>query len=192
VPILAPSSGYIIEKNVVEGATVEPGARLYRIVDLDQIWIEAQIYESDVPLVEVGNTARISLPYQPGWESEGRVSFVYPYLDETTRTGTVRIELANADMALKPEMYANVELEKSLGERLAIPENAVLYAGDRSFVFVDLGEGRLKPKAVEVGRRAGDLVEIRDGLDEGDLIVTSGNFLVAAESRLKVDMEHWK
>jgi Cu(I)/Ag(I) efflux system membrane fusion protein len=88
-------------------------------------------------------------------------------------------------------MYANVELAKSLGEHLAVP-NAILSAGQRRFVFVDLGEGRLKPKQVKVGRRAGDLIEILDGIGEGERIVTSGNFLVAAESRLKVDMEHWQ
>jgi Cu(I)/Ag(I) efflux system membrane fusion protein len=117
---------------------------------------------------------------------------VYPYLDDTTRTGKARIELVNADLALKPDMYADVELSEPLGPRLAVPDNAVLHAGERSFVFVDLGEGRLKPRAVKVGRSAGALVEILEGLDPGEVIVTSGNFLVAAESRLKVDMEHWK
>lgn len=192
VPILSPASGYVIEKNVVAGATVEPGARLYRIADLQEVWIEARIYESDLPLVEVGDTARLSLPYRPEWRSEARVAFVYPYLDDSTRTGRVRLELANPDIELKPDMYADVELEKHLGERIAIPQNAILYAGKRSFVFVDLGEGRLRPKAVIVGRTAGDLVEISSGLEEGDVIVTSGTFLVAAESRLKVDMERWQ
>jgi Cu(I)/Ag(I) efflux system membrane fusion protein len=192
LPILSPANGYVIEKNIVAGASVEPGARLYRIADLEKVWIEAEIYESDLPLVNVGDAVRISLPYQPGWESAGRVSLVYPYLDDTTRTGKARIELVNAELTLKPDMYANVELSEPLGPRLAVPDNAVLYAGDRSFVFVDLGEGRLEPRAVKVGRSAGALVEILEGLDAGEVIVTSGNFLVAAESRLKVDMEHWK
>lgn len=192
LPILSPTRGYVVEKNVVAGASIEPGARLYRIADLDRVWIEAEIYESDIPLVAVGDVVRIKLPYRPGWESEGRVSFLYPYLDDMTRTLRARIELDNQDFALKPEMYANVELEKPLGEHLAVPDSAILYAGDRRFVFVDLGEGRLKPKQVKIGRRAGDLVQILDGLREGDTVVTSGNFLVAAESRLKVDMEHWQ
>lgn len=192
VPIASPVSGYVIEKNVVEGATVEPGARLYRIAGLDEIWIEAEVYESDLGLVEKGDTARVTLPYSPGHELRGQVAFVYPYLDDATRTGRVRIVLSNPDLRLKPDMYADVELEKPLGERLAIPEDAVLYAGRRTFVFVDLGEGRLRPKAVELGRKAGDFLEVREGLAEGDRIVTSGNFLVAAESRLKRDMEHWQ
>lgn len=192
VPIVSPVSGYIIEKNVVEGATVEPGARLYRIAALDQVWVEAEIYESDLPLVAVGDPVQVTLPYTPGRVHEGNVAFVYPYLDDNTRTGRARIVLANPELALKPDMYATVELEKSLGDRLAVPEDAVLYAGRRSFVFVDLGEGRLKPQAVEIGRKAGKWIEISGGLAEGDSVVTSGNFLVAAESRLKLDMEHWQ
>jgi Cu(I)/Ag(I) efflux system membrane fusion protein len=192
IPIVSPVSGYVIEKNVVEGATVEPGARLYRIAGLDQVWVEAEVYESDLGLVEKGDAVRVTLPYSPGRDLQGQVAFVYPYLDDVTRTGRVRVELANPDLALKPDMYVNVELEKPLGELLAVPEDAVLYAGLRTFVFVDLGEGRLRPKAVELGRKAGDFVEVRDGLAEGDRVVTSGNFLVAAESRLKRDMEHWQ
>lgn len=191
-PILSPVAGYVVAKNVVEGASIEPGARLYRIADLSRVWIEAEIYESDVPLVEVGDVAKIKLPYRPAWEAEGRVAFVYPYLDDVTRTVRARIVLDNEDLTLKPEMYADVQLEKPLGEHLAVPDDAILYAGERRFVFIDLGEGRLKPQGVKIGRRAGDLVEILDGLSEGDVIVTSGNFLVAAESRLKVDMEHWR
>ena len=177
---------------VVEGATVEPGARLYRIAGLDQVWVEAEVYESDLGLIVRGDTARVTLPYSPGRELQGEVSFVYPYLNDATRTGRVRIELANTDLALKPDMYANVELQKPLGELLAVPEDAVLYAGLRNFVFVDLGEGRLRPKAVVLGRKGGDYVEVREGLAEGDRVVTSGTFLVAAESRLKRDMEHWQ
>jgi Cu(I)/Ag(I) efflux system membrane fusion protein len=192
IPIASPVSGYVIEKNVVQGATVEPGARLYRIAGLDQVWVEAEVYESDLELIGTGDLARVTLPYSPGHELQGQVAFVYPYLDDATRTGRIRIELSNPDLALKPDMYANVELEKSLGELLAVPEDAVLYAGLRSFVFIDLGEGRLRPKAVVLGRKAGDFVEVREGLAEGDQVVTSGTFLVAAESRLKRDMEHWQ
>ena len=112
-------------------------------------------------------------------------------LDDATRTGRVRIELPNPGLELKPDMYADVRLEKRLGERLAVPESAVLYAGDRRFVFVDLGDGRLAPRPVEVGLSAGDDLEITAGLAAGERVVTSGNFLVAAESRLKLALEHW-
>jgi len=192
VPILAPASGYVIRKEVLPGAAVEPGMLLYRIADLDRVWLEADIYESDLGLVRIGDPVRITTPYAPNTTLEGHVSFLYPYLDDAPRTGRVRIDLDNQDAALRPDMYADVVIEKSLGERLAVPEDAVLFAGERSYVFVDLGEGRLKPQGVEVGVRAGDWIEIVAGVNTGDTVVTSGNFLVAAESRLKVDIEHWR
>jgi len=191
VPILAPASGHVIEKNVVAGAAVSPGMRLLRIAGLDRVWVEAEVYESELPLLEVGDRATVTLRYLPGREFRGRIAFVYPWLDGATRTGRVRIELPNPDLALKPEMYAEVVFERDLGERLAVPQGAVLYAGDRDFVFLDLGDGRLRPQAVTVGGEAGDWVEILDGVGEGDVVVTSGNFLVAAEARLALALEDW-
>ena len=132
VPILSPVSGAVVEKNVVEGAAVEPGMKLFRIAGLDRVWVEAEVYESELPLVHVGDAAAVSLPYLPGETLRGRVAFVYPYLDDTTRTGRVRIELDNPEQRLKPDMYANVELQRDLGERLVVPEEAILYAGAAS------------------------------------------------------------
>jgi Cu(I)/Ag(I) efflux system membrane fusion protein len=192
VPIVSPVSGYLVEKNVVDGAAVESGMKLLRIAGLDRVWIEAEVYESELPLVKVGQAARVSLPYAPHRYFPGRIAFIYPYVDASTRTGRVRVELANPGLELKPEMYANVELQRELGYRLAVPEPAVLYAGERRFVFVDLGEGRLRPQEVELGARAGDHFEVLKGVKEGDVIVTSGNFLIAAESRLKLAMDQWK
>ena len=192
LPIASPVSGYVIEKDVVEGASVEPGMRLFRIAGLDSVWVEAEVYESELPLIEVGQPAEVTLSYLPGRRFDGRVAFVYPYLQGATRTGTVRVRLANPDLVLKPEMYANVVIRLDLGERLVVPEQAVLYAGERSFVFVDLGDGRLKPTAVETGIQTGDEIEILSGLSAGDPVVTSGNFLIAAESRLKLAMEQWQ
>ena len=191
VPILAPASGHVIEKNVVAGAAVAPGMRLLRIAGLDRVWVEADVYESELPLLAVGDRAKVTLRYLPGKELHGRITFVYPWLDGATRTGRVRVELPNPGLVLKPEMYAEVTFERDLGERLAVPQSAVLYAGDRDFVFLDLGDGRLRPQAVKVGGHAGDWVEILDGVGEGDLVVTSGNFLVAAEARLALALEHW-
>jgi len=192
LPIAAPAAGFVVEKYVVEGAAVEPGMKLFRLAGLDQVWIEAEVYEADLPLVEVGQTAEVTLPYLPGRRLSGRIAYLYPYLDDPTRTGRVRIVLANPDLELKPDMYAEVELEAALGERLVVPEEAVLHAGERSFVFLDLGEGRLKPRRVELGIRAGEDYEVLSGLSEGDVIVTSGNFLISAESRLRLAMEHWQ
>jgi len=192
LPILSPASGHVVEKNVVAGTAVEPGMKLYRIAGLDRVWVEAEVYESELPRVAVGQPAAVTLPSMPGKTFRGRVAFVYPYLDGDSRTGRVRIALANPDGVLKPDMYANVELATSLGEALVVPESAVLRTGPRSFVFVDLGEGRLKPQRVETGVEQGEWVEIVSGLDEGDIVVSSGNFLVAAESRLRSAIEQWR
>jgi membrane fusion protein, copper/silver efflux system len=191
VPILSPVSGNVIEKDVVAGAAVHPGMRLLRIAGLDRVWVEAEVYESELALLAVGAPAKVTLPYLPGRRFAGRVAFVYPWLDGATRTGRVRIELANPGLALKPEMYAEVLFERAVGKRLAVPEEAILYAGDRRYVFRDLGGGRLRPQAVTLGVWAGEWVEILDGLAAGDVVVTSGNFLIAAEARLKLALDHW-
>ena len=191
IAIPSPASGYVIEKNVVEGAAIEPGQRLFRIASLDKVWVEAQVYELDVSQVRKGQTALVTLPYQPGDSLEGTVAYVYPYLDPTSRTGRVRIELANKDMAFKPDMYANVEIRVDLGPRLQIPIDAVIYTGPRRLVFVDLGEGRFRPQEVTLGARSGEAVEVVAGLRPGDVIVTSGNFLIAAESRIRSAAKLW-
>ncbi|HEX5758762.1 MAG TPA: efflux RND transporter periplasmic adaptor subunit [Thermoanaerobaculia bacterium] len=191
VPILSPASGHVIEKDVVAGTAVEPGVALLRIAGLDRVWVEAEVYESELALLAVGVPATVTLPYLPGRKFAGRIAFVYPWLDGATRTGRVRIELANPGLVLKPEMYAEVLFERALGKRLAVPEEAVLYAGDRRYVFRDLGNGRLRPQAVTLGLWAGEWVEILKGLAPGDVVVTSGNFLIAAEARLKLALDHW-
>jgi Cu(I)/Ag(I) efflux system membrane fusion protein len=191
VPIRSPISGFVIEKQVVEGSAVEPGMRLLRIAPLDRVWVEADIYESELSMVRVGHPARVTLAYLPGRSYEGEVSYVYPYLAGATRTARVRVELENPGLELRPDMYANVELGASMGRRLLVPESAVLFAGDRRFVFLDLGGGRFRPQQVEVGMRSGDKVEILSGLEPGQRIVASGTFLIASESRLRAALEQW-
>jgi Cu(I)/Ag(I) efflux system membrane fusion protein len=185
----------VIEKNVVAGASVQPGMALYRIAGLDRVWVEVDIYESELPLVAVGQRAEVTLPYLPGRRFEGRVAFVYPYLEGDSRTGRVRIELANRDAELKPDMYAEAVIALDRGMRLLVPDSAVLFAGTRRLVFRDLGEGRLEPRNVVLGPGSGGpdgFVEVLEGLEEGDIVVTSGTFLVAAESRLKAAEELWR
>lgn len=192
VPILSPASGYVVEKHIVKGTKIEEGATLYRIAGLDEIWIEADIYEADLPKIAVGQSAAVSLPYLPGKELTGKVTFIFPFLDKDARTGRVRIEMKNPGLALRPEMYANVTLTThAAGDTLVVPDSAVIYAGPRRLVFVDLGEGRMKPIEVHVGRKAAGAFEVLDGLKEGDVVVTSGNFLIAAESRLKGATQYW-
>lgn len=191
MPILSPASGYVIEKNVVKGTRVDEGATVYRIAGLDEIWIEADVYEADLPKVQVGQRASVTLTYLPGKELGGKVTFIYPFLDGVTRTGRVRVALKNPGLELKPQMYANVTLHANEAMQLVVPESAVIYAGPRRLVFVDLGEGRLKPAEVRLGKKSGDVFEVLDGIKEGDVVVTSGNFLIAAESRLKGATAYW-
>lgn len=189
--IRAPISGFVIEKNVVEGAAVEPGARLFRIAPLDQVWVEADAYENQMELIHPGQPVTISLPYMADRRLEGRVAYVYPMLEGETRTARVRIELPNPDLAIRPDMYANVEFQADLGERTLVPVSAVLYAGPRRIVFVDMGAGRLRPREVRIGVGNGDVYEVLEGLEPGEQIVLSGNYLVASESRLKSALTQW-
>jgi Cu(I)/Ag(I) efflux system membrane fusion protein len=191
LPIRSPASGFVIEKNVVEGSAVEPGTRLFRIAPLDRVWIEAQLYESDLELVAVGQVASVTFPYLPGQMLEAKVAYLYPYLEGDTRTARIRLELPNPELQLRPDMYANVELRVDRGERLVVPESAVIYAGPRRLVFLDLGDGRLDPREIEIGIGNGEVYEVLSGLEEGQQVVVSGNFLVAAESRLKSALETW-
>lgn len=191
ITVVAPKSGYVVEKNVVEGSAVEAGKRILRIAGLDTVWIEAELYEHELPLVSVGSKVTVTLSYVPGKRYVGEVTFVYPFLDGKSRTGRARIELDNAELELKPDMYANVRIDVDLGERLRVPESAVIYTGPRRLVFVDLGEGRLRPKVVTLGLRTADHYEVLSGLRAGDRVVTSGNFLVAAESRIRSAALYW-
>jgi Cu(I)/Ag(I) efflux system membrane fusion protein len=192
VAFSSPASGFVIEKDVVEGGAVEAGMRLFRIASLDTIWVEAELYDADLAHVAKGTMADVALSYAPGATRQGKVTFLYPYLDPMTRTGRVRIELPNKGVALKPDMYATVTFHVALGERVQVPTAAIVYTGSRRIVFVDEGGGKLRAQEITVGVESGDLAEVLSGLDAGDVVVTSGNFLVAAESRLRSSSSLWK
>ena len=185
VPFLAPASGYVIEKDVTEGAAVTAGQRLFRIAPLRKVWVQADVYEQDLPYINVGQKVDISFPYLPGKTYQDQIAYIYPALEGMTRTARVRVELPNQELALKPDMYADVRMHIDAGERLQVPESAVLYTGPRRLVFVDLGDGRLEPREVSLGLHAGQSYEVLDGLSEGERVVTAGNFLIAAESRIR-------
>lgn len=191
LPYLSPVTGTILEKNVVEGSAVQPGQLLYRVADLSSVWIDGEIYEYELPLVEEGQEALITLSYLPDVEIVGALSYIYPYLDPETRTARIRFEAPNPKGVLKPDMYANVALDVPLGERLVVPEDAIIYAGKSRVAFVDLGEGRLEPRRIKTGVRTDEVIEVIEGLDEGEEIVTSANFLIASESRLKSGIDKW-
>ncbi len=192
VPFVAPASGFVIEKDVVEGASVEAGMRLFRLAALDKVWVEADVYEADLAHVRVGQHADVTLDYLPGQSYDARVASIYPYLDPRTRTGRVRMELANKRLELRPGMYANVALNADLGDRVQVPAAAVVYTGPRRLVFVDLGQGRFRPQEVQVGTEADGAYEVLSGLHAGDLVATSGVFLIAAEARISGASKYWE
>ena len=191
VPILAPTSGIVTEKNIVRGSAFTAGQVLYRIVRLDVVWVIASVYQMDLPLVTVGSPATLLNPFLDERSRSGRVSFVSPTLDTDTRTGQVRIEVANPRGLLKPGTFVDVEMNVALGSSLAVPESAVLPTGERRIVFVDLGDGRLSPREVRLGHRAQGYYEVLEGLTAGEIVVTSGNFMIAAESKLKSAAQKW-
>jgi Cu(I)/Ag(I) efflux system membrane fusion protein len=188
----SPASGFVIEKDVVEGASVQAGMRLFRIAALDKVWVEADVYEADLPHVHVGDAATVTLDYLPGHSYGAKVAYIYPFVDPTARTGKVRVELANKELELRPGMYANVSLASNPEPRVQVPAAAVVYTGPRRLVFVDLGEGRFRPQEIHVGASAEGMVEVLDGLKAGDQVATSGVFLIAAEARISTAAKYWE
>jgi len=191
IAIYAPRSGTLIERNIVDGSPARKGQTLLTIADLSRVWIEAEVFEADLGLVQTGMEATFTLPYLPGRTYPAVVEYVYPYLNSDSRTGRIRLSLKNPDGALKPNMYAEVILKAKLDQQLSVPEEAIIIAGSNRIVFIDLGQGRLKPIRITTGRIAQGFIEVLDGLSEGDTVVTSGNFLIAAETRLKTGIEQW-
>ena len=184
--IYSPISGVVIEKMAFKGHRTEPGMPLYKIADLSTIWVYADIYEYELPFVQVGQEARITLAYYPAEEWTARLTYVYPSIDPKTRTAKVRFELPNSGKhQLLPEMYGNVELHVPAGERLTVPETAVLDSGRRQVVFVASTDGQLVPRDVKLGSRFDYYVEVLEGLSPGERVVTSANFLVDSESKLQ-------
>lgn len=185
LPIHAPRSGTVINKMAVVGLQTKPGDELYTIADLSRIWIIGDIYEYEMPLIAIGQTAKVTLSYAPDVSLNARIGFIYPTVDPQTRTGKVRFELDNPGERLKPGMYTNLELKIPLGVRLVVPKDAVLESGERQLIFIHLGDGRLEWRNAKIGLRSGDWVEIMEGIREGEHVVTSANFLIDSESQLK-------
>ncbi|MCH8068066.1 MAG: efflux RND transporter periplasmic adaptor subunit [Candidatus Marinimicrobia bacterium] len=185
--LLSPHEGIVVKKHALDGMEVKSGMNLYTIVDLSEIWVYADIYEYETPWIKVGQPATMTLSYNPGKKYKGQVQYIYPYLEEKTRTIKVRLVFPNDNLELKPGMYANVDLETSQVENvIAVPMEAVLFSGERNFVIVSLGEGRFAPRDVTIGIESGDgYYEVKEGLSKGEKIVISGQFLIDSESKLQ-------
>ncbi len=191
IAILAPASGVVINKQIVAGSAFKAGQQLLRIADLSQVWVEAQVYDYELPLIKVGMKAKVVLPELQDREYRAKVDFIYPFMEGDTHTARVRVVLDNSDGFLRPDMYTQLHLKAKLGKRLVVPESAVLYSGRNRIVFLDLGDGRLAPRKIKTGQRNRKWIEVLEGLEVGDTVITSGNFLIAAESKLKAGVESW-
>ena len=187
--MVSPMDGIVLKKHVWAGEYMEKGGDFYHIADLSSVWVDARLYEMDLPLVQVGQEVSVSLSEGTQPTLRGKVVYISPTLDSETRTATARLEFPNLEGQLKPGMFATAEISVDLGEKLAVPVEAVLDSGTRRILFVDKGKGLLEPREVTVGVKGDGVWEILSGLQEGEPVVVNGNFLVDSESRLKGALE---
>ncbi len=192
ITLYSPITGFVMKRNLFPRVYVTPESELYELADLSAIWVNADIYEYEVPYVRLGQPARMQLSYFPGKVYTGTVSYIYPTLDPQTRTVKVRLEFPNPDLELKPDMFAEVELSIDYGTHVVVPQEAVLDAGTEQVVFLAHPSGYFEPRRIKTGARVEDRIIVLGGLQPGDTIVTSGNFLIDSESRLKSAMEGMK
>jgi Cu(I)/Ag(I) efflux system membrane fusion protein len=181
----SPFSGFVLEKMAYTGMNVMPGMVLFKLADLSVVWLYADIYEYELPFIRLGQQASIQLSYIPGETFTGKAIYIYPSLNSQTRTAKVRFEIPNSHERLKPEMYANVEIKVHLGQKLAVPEGAIIDTGLRQLAIVDKGSGYFEPREVKVGAKVDNYYEVIKGLKAGERVVTSANFLIDSESKLK-------
>jgi Cu(I)/Ag(I) efflux system membrane fusion protein len=187
----SPASGDVTEKNIINGQKVKAGDELYRIADHSQVWVIADVAESDLPLVKIGTRATITVRAYAAQPIEGEVTFIYPELKAETRTARVRIEVPNPDGRLKVDMYADVVFQTGVDQTpvIAVPTSALIDSGNRQVVLIAKGEGRFEPRLVKPGRRGDGYTEILEGVNEGEEAVTSATFLIDAESNLKAALQ---
>ena len=185
LPLESPVTGIVEEIGVHQGRHVAVGDHLVDLVDLSSVWVWAEFYENELPLLKPGLDVTVTNPALPGFTLQGRIAVVDPFLDPVKRTGRVRIDVDNPDMKLRPGAYVDVALALDEGEGLTVPIGAVLPTGEHNIVFVDKGSGRLEPRFVQLGGKFGDDYWVAGGLRAGERVVSSANFLVDAESKVQ-------
>lgn len=183
--LYAPATGFVTTRNAFPKQRVMPETELYSLADLSNVWVVADIYEFEAADIRLGQSATVTLSSYPGREFNGKITYIYPQVESTTRTLKVRVELANKGFLLKPDMYADVILNMNYGRRLVVPQEAVMDSGSEQLVYVSLNDGYFEPRKVQLGQKADNKYVVLAGLNEGERVVTSGNFLVDSESKLK-------
>ena len=183
--VFSPVSGYVVQKMALQGMKVMPGEKLFDIADLSVMWVMADIYENEIALIKTGQTAAITLGSFPGRQFTAKIDYIYPAISGDTRTAKVRLTIPNPGGELMPQMFANVEIIVPLGNRLAIPDDAVMDTGKRQIVYVDKGGGNFEPREVKLGARAEGFSEVTRGLEAGEKVAISATFLIDSEAQLK-------
>ncbi len=186
ITLYAPFNGTVISKNVLQGDRIKAGNEIMKVANLTKLWLKADIYESELDKIQLGNKVKIYFSYKPGKVYTGKVSFIYPTVDPVTRTVKVRIDLDNKNEELKPSMFANVEINgKEFEPTPVVPETAVIRSGKSAIVILSLGDGKFKPVEVTLGHYSKGYYQVLDGLKEKDIIVVSGQFMIDSESSLR-------
>jgi Cu(I)/Ag(I) efflux system membrane fusion protein len=189
--LYSPFKGVVQDLPVDQGRHVSVGEHLVDVVDLSVVWVWADFYQDDLPLLKRGEQVKVTSSAIPGETFSGKVELVDPFLNEAKRTARVRINVANPDFKLRPEMYVDATLESNQGTGLLIPASAVMPTGTRNLVFVNKGGGKLEPRFVKLGRTFGNFYSVKNGLKEGEQIVASANFLIDAEAKVQGAIQQW-
>ena len=185
LPIYSPVSGYVTEKNALPNMYVHPETKLYTVADLSEVWVLAQIFQNDASKIKPGDPAEVTVDAYPNTVFRGRVDYLLPQVDMTTRTLPVRLVFPNSGLKLRPGMYVNVQVKQPLGRQMVVPASSVFHSGTRNLVFVNKGGGEIEPREVELGPSVADQFVIRRGVKKGEQIVTSANFLIDSEAQLQ-------
>jgi RND family efflux transporter MFP subunit len=183
--LLSPFRGVVQSVPVEQGKSVKVGDMLVEVADLSLVWMWAEFYENELSMLQVGQKLAITAKSYPGQNFDGTIALIDPFINETKRTAKVRIDIPNADFKLRPGMYVNAELAMDMGEALTVPVSAIMPTGERNVVFIDKGGGKLEPRIVQLGAKYGDIYEVQSGLQEGERVVSSANFLIDAESKVQ-------
>jgi len=183
--LLSPFRGVVQSVPVEQGKSVKVGDTLVEVADLSVVWVWAEFYENELPMLQIGQKIAVTAKSYPGQKFDGTISLINPFLDEMKRTAKGRIDIPNADFKLHPGMYVNAELTMDMGEALTVPVSAVMPTGTRSVAFVDKGGGKLEPRIIQLGEKYGEIYEVQSGLREGERVVSSANFLIDAESKVQ-------
>ena len=187
IPFVSPADGVVLEKSAVAGMRFGPGEMLFKIADLANVWVIAEVYEQDLAMLRIGQTVSVSVTSLPGKSFSGKIGFIYPTLNPETRTARIRVELPNTGKLLKPAMYANVEVVggDTKGPVVMIPNSSILDSGTRQLVLIQRAEGLFEPREVKLGMRTDRYTEVLTGVEPEETVVVGANFLIDAESNLK-------